>query len=229
MEAAENLRERLRQAVAESAACLIEEMIWKIADDPSEAEQVASLIADLPDAVKTQAWRLLEGPAGAAGVPAFAAVPASDIVTAVLLDPILEPVEDALHVLEVVGVVIGMAVGLHPLVITCVEHLAFDQIGSALTTAIKRMMECTASRCRAQPASGYSYYRGLQGRQQWQDPCRAGSRPVSSDTLERIKAGSDLGSMSASDFGQEDGLSIDIGSTAEVACELSSDVNLFQI
>ena len=228
MEAAENLRERLRQAVAESAAGPIEEMIWKIADDPSE-EQVASLIADLPDAVKTQAWRLLEGPAGAAGVPAFAAVPASDIVTAVLLDPILEPVEDALHVLEVVGVVIGMAVGLHPLVITCVEHLAFDQIGSALTTAIKRMMECDLRQGAAlSPPPVIPTIAGY--RDDSNGRIRVGgSRPVSSDTLERIKAGSDLGSMSASDFGQEDGLSIDIGSTAEVACELSSDVNLFQI
>ena len=192
---AEGLRERLRQAVAESAADPVEEMLWKIADGSSE-EQVAGLIADLPDGVKTQARRLLERPAAAAGVPALTAVPTSAIVTSVLLDPILEPVEDGLHALEVVGVVIGMAVGLHPLVITCLEHLAFDQVGSALTTAIEHMMKSDLGQSAAVSAPSViptiaSY------RVDSNDSIPVGKgRPLSSDTPELIRGGKGLGSAS---------------------------------
>jgi hypothetical protein len=225
---AEGLRERLWQAVAESVADPVEEMLWKIADGSSQ-EQVSGLIADLPDSVKTQARRLLEGPAAAAGVPALAAVPTSAIVTSVLLDPILEPVEDGLHALEVVGVVIGMAIGLHPLVITCLEHLAFDQVGSALTTAIKHMMKSDLRQSAAVSApSVIPAIASYRGDSNDRIPVGKGS-PLSSDTQELIKAGKELGSMSASDLGQESELAADIGSAAEGARDLSSGVNLSQI
>lgn len=225
---AEGLRERLRQALAESVADPVEEMLWKIADGSSE-EEVAGLIADLPDDVKTQARRLLEGPAAAAGVPALAAVPTSAIVTSVLLDPILEPVEDGLHALEVVGVVIGMAVGLHPLVITCLEHLAFDQVGSALTTAIEHMMKSDLRQSAAVSApSVIPAIASYRGDSNDRIPVGKGC-PLSSDTLELIKAGKGLGPVSASDLSQENELPADIGSAVEVARDLSSGVNLSKI
>ena len=133
---AEKLGERLREAIAESVAGQVEEMVWTTADDLSD-EQVTDFIAGLPDAVKTLVEQSLDSLAGAAGVPAPVALLGADVTAILLLKPVLEPIEDAVHALEVVGIVIGLVAGLHPLVITCVKHLAHDELGSVLTNAFQ--------------------------------------------------------------------------------------------
>ena len=89
---AEKLGERLKEAIAESVAGQVEELVWTTADDLSD-EQVAGLIAGLPDAVKTLVEQSLDSLAGTAGVPAPMALLGADVTATRLLKPVLEPIE----------------------------------------------------------------------------------------------------------------------------------------
>lgn len=136
--AAERLGELLRESVAEVVAGRVEGMVWRT-DDLSE-DQVASFVAGLPDIVKTLAEKPLDSLAGLAGVPVRVALLSADVTATLLLKPVLEPIETAVHAFEVAGIVIGLVTGLHPLVITCVKHLAYDELGDALTEAFEQIM-----------------------------------------------------------------------------------------
>jgi hypothetical protein len=138
--AAQHVGERLNEALAESMADRIAEMTWKIDDGLSDG-QVADLVASLPDRVKTIAQGKLDSLAQVAGVPAPVALLGADVTATLVLSPVLKPVENGLHTLEIVGIVIGLVTGLHPLVIACAKHLAHDEFGSMLTTAIKQAMK----------------------------------------------------------------------------------------
>jgi len=139
-DAAEKLSERLREAVAEVVAGRIEGVVWKT-DDGSE-EQVADFVAGLRDVVKTLVQTPLASLAAGVGVPAPIARFSAEVSATLVLKPVLEPVESALHALEVAVIALGSMTGLpHPLVITCVKHLAQDELGSALTSAINQIMK----------------------------------------------------------------------------------------
>lgn len=88
---------------------------------------------------------------GLAGLPAPAASFSTDVVTTALLKPVLEPVESAVHAFEVAAIVIGLLAGLHPLVITCVKHLAHDELGSALSGAFEHLLSQAGVRASEQP------------------------------------------------------------------------------
>lgn len=141
---AEDLGERLNEALAESMADRIAEMTWKIDDGLSDG-QIADLVASLPDSVKTIVQEKLDGLAQVAGVPAPVALLGADVTATLVLSPVLKPVENGLHTLEIVGIVIGLITGLHPLVIACAKHLAHDEFGSMLATAIKQAMKSPSS------------------------------------------------------------------------------------
>ena len=132
--------ERLKEALAESTADRIVEMVWKMDDSLSDG-QIADLAASLPDSVKTLVQGQLNnlarpGRGFSSPVASFGA----DVTATLVLSPVLKPVEDGLP-LEVVGIVTGLVTGLHPLVITCAKYLAHDELGSMLATAIKRAMK----------------------------------------------------------------------------------------
>lgn len=131
--------ERLKEAVAEVLAGRLEGVVWKTTDDLSE-EQVAGLLAGLPDMVKTLALKPLDMLGDAAGLPALVVSLGADVTATLVLEPVLEPLQSTVRVLEVVGIVLGLVTGLHPLVITCVKHLAYDELGDALTRAFEQVM-----------------------------------------------------------------------------------------
>ena len=114
-------------------------MVWKIGDGLSDKE-IADLVASLPDSVKTLVQEQLDGLAQVAGVPAPVASLGADVTANLVLSPVLRPVENDLHTLEVVGIVVGLVTGLHPLAIICAKHLAHDELNSMLATAIKQAM-----------------------------------------------------------------------------------------
>ena len=65
----------------------------------------------------------------------------TDVAATLVLSPVLKPVENGLHTLEVVGIVVGLVTGLHPLVIACAKHLAHDEFGSTVATGIKQAIQ----------------------------------------------------------------------------------------
>jgi hypothetical protein len=130
--------EQLREAVAVSLADCVEQEFWEI-DDLSN-DQLASLVANLPDLVKSLAAEPLARLASAAGAPAPAAAFGADVSAALLLKPVLEPLERTVHAFEVVGIVVGLVTGLHPLTVICAKHLAHDGVGSVLAAVPKRLM-----------------------------------------------------------------------------------------
>jgi hypothetical protein len=134
----ETFDEQLREAVAEGLADRVEQGFWEI-DDLSK-DQLASLVANLPDLVKSLAAEPLARLASAAGAPAPAAAFGADVSATLLLKPVLEPVERLVHAFEVAGIVIGLMTGLHPLTVICAKHLAHDELGSALAALPKGLM-----------------------------------------------------------------------------------------
>jgi hypothetical protein len=127
--------ERLKETVAEVLAGRLEGMVWKTTDDLSE-DQVAGLLAGLPEMVKTLGEKPLDIPGDPAPVVSLGA----DVSATLLLKSALEPLESTVDMLEVVGIVLGLATGMHPLVITCVKHLAYDELGDVLTHAFEQIM-----------------------------------------------------------------------------------------
>ena len=81
--------------------------------------------------VKTLGEKPLDILGDAAGFPAPVVSLGADVSATLLLKSALEPLESTVHMLEVVGIVLGLATGMHPLVITCVKHLAYDEVFSA--------------------------------------------------------------------------------------------------
>lgn len=134
------LRDRLKDAWAETLAGDIEETVWKI-DGPSDERQMTSLVASLPDSATTLVQDQLAGLARDTSIPAPVASLGAGVTATLVLSPVLKPAEEVLHSLEVVGIVLGLVTGLHPLVIVCAKHLAYDEFGSALTRTIKHATE----------------------------------------------------------------------------------------
>jgi hypothetical protein len=136
--AAGELSKRVEEAVADVVAGRVVEMVWKTSDLPEG--QVAGLIADLPDAIRTLAVKPLESLADSAGAPAPMASVGADAAATLVLMPVLEPAENAVHGLEVAGLMIGMVTGMHWLATTCIQHLAHDDLTSAVVGAVKQMV-----------------------------------------------------------------------------------------
>ena len=63
-----------------------------------------------------------------------------EVAAAFMLEPVLRPVTQALHGLEVVGIVIALATGQPHLSILCAKPLLHDQVGSGLADAFERAM-----------------------------------------------------------------------------------------
>jgi hypothetical protein len=60
------------------------------------------------------------------------------------------PLRDAARLCEVIGILWGLATGMHPVVVACANRLAQDQLGRALAGAFEQMIDPEpASRDRA--------------------------------------------------------------------------------
>jgi hypothetical protein len=117
----ETFDEQLRDAVAESVADSVEQMFWESGD--LSDDQIASLVANLPDLVKSLVAEPLGRIASAAGAPVPAAAFGADVSATLLLKPVLEPLERVVHAFEVAGIVVGVVTVLHPLTVICAKHL----------------------------------------------------------------------------------------------------------
>jgi len=132
----ETFDEQLRDAVAESVADSVEQMFWESGD--LSDDQIASLVANLPDLVKSLVAEPLGRIASAAGAPVPAATFGADVSATLLLKPVLEPLERVVHAFEVAGIVVGVVTVLHPLTVICAKHLAHDKLGSVVAAGGSR-------------------------------------------------------------------------------------------
>jgi hypothetical protein len=153
------LMDRLTKSVADVAAGRVEGLIWKSADLPGQ--QALNLVADLPDIVRELAAKQLGGAPEAAGVAAPVAVFGSQVAAAFGLEPVLGPVEDFLHGLELVGVLIGVVTGQMHLAVLCTEHWLHDEVSSAVPAVVERLVKGpgdeTPRARRLKTVSGNSY------------------------------------------------------------------------
>jgi hypothetical protein len=147
---ASHLGEDLKAAIDEVAADRVEGMVWKI-DDLSE-DQAADLI-DLPDRLQALAVKPLDDLAGAAGLPAPVASFSSDVAATIVLKPIVEPVENVLHGLEVAGAIIALLTGAHGLLVICVKHLIHDKLGGMLSDAFGQIITAATEAQGRQPSA----------------------------------------------------------------------------
>ena len=125
----------LKEAVADVAAGRVTGAIWKI-DDLSERR--AARLIGMPEKLKGLVDEPLGTAAGAIGMPAPAAVFSGNVAGTLLLRPVMEPVENALHGLEIVGAIAGLVTGLHGLSALCLKHLVHDRITKTLGKAFSR-------------------------------------------------------------------------------------------
>jgi hypothetical protein len=137
---AELLREQLIEDLSEGLADSLEDSVWKTVDDLS-GQQFADFIANLPDSMKAVLGDPVESMATSAGVALPVARLGGDVAATLVLRPILEPVEKTVHGLEVIGIVVGLVTGMHPLIIVCAKHLAHDELGSLAAAGFEQFMK----------------------------------------------------------------------------------------
>ena len=139
-DAAEKYEDRLQKAIAKVAADRTEKRIWKSAGDLS-GNQAFDLITKLPDAITEQAEKLLEAPGAAVRLPPIEVSLGAETAAALVLEPVLEPIEIAVLTIEVIGVVIGTLTGPHGLAIYCIKHLAYSKLGDVLTSTFNHVID----------------------------------------------------------------------------------------
>jgi len=139
---AERLCEWLREASVETAADYIEGVIWRVwqTSDHLSLVQAIDFFAKMSDSLHDAVQGSLENLANDAAVPAPVSLVGADVFATLLTKPITEPLTELGHGLELVGIFVGLATGLHPLVMSCAKYLIHDEIGNVLSQAIDRML-----------------------------------------------------------------------------------------
>jgi hypothetical protein len=140
---ADEALDHFREAVNETVADDVIGWIWKT--DGLQAPVVADMLASLPDIVQGCVAQSLEGPVRAVGVPRPLAGLGASAASTLILEPVLKPVADALHLLEAVGVALGVLIGAEPLVVVCLKHLMLDSLSDVLTEAADRLTKVRAA------------------------------------------------------------------------------------
>lgn len=140
---AENSGERFTEALAKSAADNIEGEIWRVwqTSDDLPLDQTINFLIGVSESVHEVVQNSLECLADGIGVPAPVDLVGANVVATLLTDPITEPIGNVEHGLELAGILVGLATGVHPLVMTCAKYLIHDEISSALSEGIKDALE----------------------------------------------------------------------------------------
>jgi len=141
--------ERLRAAAADYFAGQVEGKLnisWWDTRDSFPFSKAADDLNNAAELLRSWAERPLTTVAHAAG----AGGPAVSMLTGITEDAatarLTAPLENAARVCEVAGVLIGLATGVHPLVVACGNRLAHDLLGQALAGAFERMPDSEAAR-----------------------------------------------------------------------------------
>ena len=136
-------RDRINAAAADYAASLVEGQFggtWWVTPQSFPFSQAADLLNGSADWLRGLVERPLAGAASTAG----AASPIVDIGAGITAEyvtaPLTTPLGGAARACEVAGIVIGLATGIHPLVMACAKRLAHDEAGKILSGAFERVL-----------------------------------------------------------------------------------------
>jgi hypothetical protein len=136
---------RLTEASAKTAANYIEGEIWRVwqTSDDLLIDQTINFLIGMSDNLHEVVRNSLESLADGAGVSAPVNLVGANVIATLLTDPITEPIEDVEHGLELVGILVGLVTGIHPLVMTCAKYLIHDEISRILSEGIKNALDST--------------------------------------------------------------------------------------
>jgi hypothetical protein len=132
----EDLTARFKEAVDDKISEDATRLILRSNELP---ESALNTLASLPDQVQERAAEVLRASASTAGVnaPPETMSFGSGVAVEFTLGRTLKPVADALTGLEIVGLLLGMTLGVAPLVAVCGHHLSERAVSTSLSEVIK--------------------------------------------------------------------------------------------
>ena len=136
--------EALRAATADYFAGQVEDKLdisWWETRDNFPLSSAADDLDKSAELLRSLAERPLAMAAHAAGADGPAVSILIGITAEAATRRLTAPLEDAARLCEVVGVLVGLATGMHPLVVACANRLVHDQLGSALAGAFERLID----------------------------------------------------------------------------------------
>jgi len=140
----EEILKRLKEAALSVLSDKITGLVWTTGYlGKDQALRVLNWLGNEPDILQESLTQSLARPAAEAGAPEPLTDFSAGSVAEMLLDPILKPVRDGTHVIEIAGVVIGALTGVHPLAFLCAKLLAHDEISSSIAKALAQLAGLT--------------------------------------------------------------------------------------
>jgi hypothetical protein len=173
-------REKIKDAAADYAASRVEGQLSVTWDTPQSFP-----LTDIIDLLNGSAeWLcgMVEHPltdiASAAGAGGPLVSIGAGITANFAMAQVTAPIENAVRICEIAGIVIGTSTGAHPLVIACAKRLAHNELGNVLTRGFKRLLDSTGTdREKATERNNSPHQRHLHGgRVRLADPRDRGDR-----------------------------------------------------
>ncbi|HEX8008634.1 MAG TPA: hypothetical protein VF482_19650 [Trebonia sp.] len=141
---AEGLSERLADATADYLGAkagdpLVEKATqWWVTRDSYPETSVADVLTEANKWLHGLVEHPLEGVAERVSIPAPGASLAAGIAAEVVLQPVAEPMTKLTEFRAIAGLVVGLATGAHPLVVSSVKVLTHDAVDRALGEVVKQ-------------------------------------------------------------------------------------------
>ena len=138
----------IKEAAADYAGNRVVNAIWS-ADQwrPEDGIRHLNNAAEALDTAADWLHNLVEQPidslSTSAGVPDPLAAVGAGVIATYVLEPITGKMEEAAKIFEVVGIAIGLATGLHPLVLACAKPLAHSEIAQLVADGLNEAMSPT--------------------------------------------------------------------------------------
>ena len=139
--------EVLRKAVAEYAGNTTSGALWHIAiyrtTNSFPLSGAANALNNASDWIRNIVEQPLAGFASAAGAPGPLAEMGAGIATNLVIEPVTAPLENAARICEIIGIAVGLATNLHPLVVACAKPLAHSELSKVFTTMVEQALTPT--------------------------------------------------------------------------------------
>jgi hypothetical protein len=136
-------REGLKDAAGDYAASWVDGQ-WRVTWWQTVQSLPLSRAADVLDGSALWLRGMVEHPLADAASRAGAQGPLVDIGSGITANfvtaPLTRPLEGAARVCEVAGIVIGLATGMHPLVIACAKRLAHDELQRGIARGFEQII-----------------------------------------------------------------------------------------
>ena len=136
-------RERLKAAAGDYASSWVDGQ-WRVTWWETAQSFPLSWAADVLDGSAEWLRGRVEHPLADAASRGGAEGPLVDIGSGVMANfvtaPLTRPLENAARICEVVGIVFGLATGMHPLVMACAKRLAHDELRRGIARGFEQII-----------------------------------------------------------------------------------------